>query len=156
MRELCRKPDLAKESLAPESERDLGVHDLEGDSAIVSQVCREINSGHPASSNFALDAVAITKQLEVNRWRHVGGAGFPPTILRLPIRAATNAGSFSPETAYACRGGAALQLYRFSVTLSHASRTASFMFSHVLSPRPSKRSKSARSLGSMSLNFFPR
>ena len=43
-----------------------------------------------------------------------------------------------------------------TVNRSQASRTESFTFSHVDSPRCSYRSQSVRRLGSMSSQFFPR
>ena len=59
MLELGRKLDLAQEALGAERGGELGAEHLEGDQALVPQVAREIDRGHPALPELALDGVAV-------------------------------------------------------------------------------------------------
>ena len=51
--------DLDQEPLGPDHGGELGPQDLEGDLAIVLEVLGEIDGGHAAGTQLALDAVAI-------------------------------------------------------------------------------------------------
>jgi hypothetical protein len=55
----CGEPDLAQEALGPDRVRQLGVQHLEGDLALVLEVASEMDGGHAAAPELALDAVAI-------------------------------------------------------------------------------------------------
>ena len=46
---------------APSAGGDLGVEDLERDRPVVAQVAGEVDSGHAAAAELALDEVAITE-----------------------------------------------------------------------------------------------
>ena len=61
MLELRRKLDLAEEALGAERGGELGAEHLEGDQALVPQVAREIDRGHTALPELALDHVAVTE-----------------------------------------------------------------------------------------------
>src|ERR1051325_2782747 len=50
--------DLAQEPLGANDGGQLGPEDLDGDPAVVLQVLREIDRGHPALAQLALDRVA--------------------------------------------------------------------------------------------------
>ena len=52
-------PDLLEESLRSERGGELGAQDLERDGAIVPEVVREVDHGHAAAAELALDAVAV-------------------------------------------------------------------------------------------------
>ena len=52
-------PDLLEESLGAERGGELGAQDLERDGPIVPEVVGEIDGGHAAASELALDAIAI-------------------------------------------------------------------------------------------------
>jgi hypothetical protein len=52
-------PDLLKESLRSERGGELGAQDLERDGPIVPEIVGEVDRGHAAASELALDAVAI-------------------------------------------------------------------------------------------------
>ena len=52
-------PDLLEESLRSERGGELGAQDLERDGPIVPEVAGEIDGGHAAASELALDAIAI-------------------------------------------------------------------------------------------------
>ena len=56
-----RRLNLGQEPFAAECRREILVHDLDRDLAIVLQVMREVNSCHPDGTEFPLDAVAIGK-----------------------------------------------------------------------------------------------
>ena len=58
MVEPCRDLDLAQEALVAERRGKLGLQDLEGDGAVVLEVLGQIDRGHPAAAEFALDRVA--------------------------------------------------------------------------------------------------
>ena len=51
--------DLAQEALGPEGVDQLGTEHLYGDLAIMLEVVREIDRGHPARPELTLDAVAV-------------------------------------------------------------------------------------------------
>ena len=51
--------DLGEEALAADDGDELGVQDLDGDLAAVLQVVGEIDGGHAALAELALDAVAV-------------------------------------------------------------------------------------------------
>ena len=48
-----------EEALGAERGGELGAQDLDGDVAIVLEVVREIDGGHAARAELALDAVAV-------------------------------------------------------------------------------------------------
>ena len=52
-------PDLLEESLRSERGGELGAQDLERDGPIVPEVVREVDHGHAAASELALDAIPI-------------------------------------------------------------------------------------------------
>jgi hypothetical protein len=52
-------PDLLEESLRSERDGELGAQDLERDGPIVPEVVREVDHGHAAASELALDAIPI-------------------------------------------------------------------------------------------------
>jgi hypothetical protein len=49
----------SEEAFGTERGGEIGVQDLDGDVAIVLDVVREIDRGHAARAEFALDAVAV-------------------------------------------------------------------------------------------------
>ena len=51
--------DLALEALGAERGGELGEEDLEGDRAVVAEVVREIDGGHAAAAELALEGVAV-------------------------------------------------------------------------------------------------
>ena len=51
--------DLALEAFGSQRRRQLGVEQLERHRAIVAQVAREVDGGHPAAPELALDTVAV-------------------------------------------------------------------------------------------------
>ncbi len=53
--------DLAEEALAADDGRELGVEDLDGDLAAVLQVLGEVDRGHAALAELALDAIAVAQ-----------------------------------------------------------------------------------------------
>ena len=55
--------DLAEEALGAERRRQLGPQHLDGDLAVVLEVLGEIDRGHAALAELALDAVAIAEGL---------------------------------------------------------------------------------------------
>jgi hypothetical protein len=72
-------PDLQEEPLRSERGSELGAQDLERDGPIVSEVAGEIDGGHAAASEFALDAIAIGQggREEVGRLGQGGNLGMP-------------------------------------------------------------------------------
>ena len=50
--------DLAQEALGAERGRQLGVEDLERDLAVVPEVLGEVDRGHPAAAELALERIA--------------------------------------------------------------------------------------------------
>ena len=53
--------DLGQEAFSAQRRGKLLVDDLDRDFAIVFQVMREIDGGHPARAEFPLDAIAVGK-----------------------------------------------------------------------------------------------
>ena len=53
-----RDRDLAEEAFAGERPGEVGVKDLDGDVAVVLEVAGEVDRGHPARPELALDPVA--------------------------------------------------------------------------------------------------
>ena len=51
--------DLGQEPFVAEDGAELGAEDLEGDLAVVLEVGGEVDRGHPAGAELALDAVAV-------------------------------------------------------------------------------------------------
>ena len=51
--------DLAEEALGAEDGRELGAEDLEGDLAVVLQVVGQVDGGHAAAAELALDRVPV-------------------------------------------------------------------------------------------------
>ena len=51
--------DLAQEALGADDGGEFGAEDLDGDGAIVLEVVREVDRGHAALAELALDAVAV-------------------------------------------------------------------------------------------------
>ena len=51
--------DLAQEPRGADDRGELGLQDLDGDLAVVLQVLREIDGGHPARAELALDAITV-------------------------------------------------------------------------------------------------
>ena len=72
-------PDLPEESLRAERGGELGAQDLERDGPIVPEVVGEIDGGHAAASELALDAIAIGQggREEVGR---LGQRGNPDAV----------------------------------------------------------------------------
>ncbi len=59
MLQLGRELDLAQEALGAERGGELGAEHLERDQPLVPQVAREIDRGHAALPELALDGVAV-------------------------------------------------------------------------------------------------
>ena len=53
--------DLGQEALGPHHGSQLGFQDLERDLALMAEVLGQVDSGHPALADFALDAVSALK-----------------------------------------------------------------------------------------------
>src|SRR5262245_62530335 len=51
--------DFPQESLDADELRELAVHHLDGDLAIVTHVVRQVDVGHPATADLALDGVSV-------------------------------------------------------------------------------------------------
>jgi hypothetical protein len=51
--------DLAEKSFGAQRRPELGMKDLDGNEAVVLEVAGEIDRGHPASPELALEAVAF-------------------------------------------------------------------------------------------------
>src|SRR5207249_8208570 len=56
---LFRSLDLLEEPRGPDDRRELRVHDLDGDFAIVARVVGEVYGGHAAGAQLALERVAV-------------------------------------------------------------------------------------------------
>jgi len=54
-------PDLAQEALGADDGGELGAEDLDGDLAAVLQVLGQVDRGHAALAELALDAVAAAE-----------------------------------------------------------------------------------------------
>ena len=81
-------PDLPEESLRAERGGELGAQDLEGDGPIVPEIVSEIDGGHAAASELALDAIAIGQggREEVGRLGQRGNRRMPYCV-RMGYRA---------------------------------------------------------------------
>ena len=55
--------DLAQEPLGAQRARELGVEHLEGHRAVVLEIAGEVDGGHAAAAELALDAVAVTERV---------------------------------------------------------------------------------------------
>ena len=69
--EVGRRLDFAEEAISAECGGELGAKNLDGDLAIVLQVVGEIDSGHAAGPEFALDAVTVSEGA-IQRCNEVG------------------------------------------------------------------------------------
>ncbi len=54
-----RGADFAQEPLGAQRRAEIGVQDLDGHVALVLEVVREVDGGHAAGAELALDAVAV-------------------------------------------------------------------------------------------------
>jgi hypothetical protein len=61
MLQTCCGLDLPQEALWPQHMGQLGVEDLEGDRPVVAEIVREVNGGHAALPELALDDVPAAK-----------------------------------------------------------------------------------------------
>ena len=59
MLQLGGEADLALEAVGAEGEGELGEEELEGDRAVVAEVLGEVDDGHAAAPELALDGVAV-------------------------------------------------------------------------------------------------
>jgi hypothetical protein len=59
MRELGGGLDLAQEAVGAQRNRQLGTEDLDGDRPVMLEIAGEIDRGHPALAQLALDGVAV-------------------------------------------------------------------------------------------------
>jgi hypothetical protein len=57
------RPDLAQEPLGAEAAGERGEEDLEGDGAVVSEVTRQIDDGHAAAPELALEHIPIPQRV---------------------------------------------------------------------------------------------
>ena len=55
-----RGADFSQEALGAECRRQVAVEELDGDRAIVLEVTREVNRGHPPSPELMLEGVALS------------------------------------------------------------------------------------------------
>ena len=58
-----RRPDLAQEPLGAEAAGERGEEDLEGDGAVVPEVAGQVDDGHAAAAELALEHVPIPQRL---------------------------------------------------------------------------------------------
>ena len=104
--------DLAQEALGADGGSELGAQDLERDGPIVPEVAGEIDGGHAAASELALDAVAIGQggRQEVGRLGQRGDRRMPSGVRvgyranGLPVSARCRAGWVSARLARGHRG----------------------------------------------------
>ena len=104
MAQLGRELDLAQESLGAQRLPDLMLQHLDRDVAVVPEVAREVDRGHTAHAEFALDAVAIDEGSREVRQRGVHPEG-KMRLKPLPRRG----WSPTPATGRASRPGRFLQ-----------------------------------------------
>ena len=57
------EPDLPDEPLGAQRVRQLGMEDLQGDGAVVPEIAGEIDRGHAAAAELALEHVAVPKSV---------------------------------------------------------------------------------------------
>ena len=62
------EPDLAQEPLGAERGGELGVQHLERDLAVVLEVVREVDRGHAAAAELALERVAVGQGADRRSW----------------------------------------------------------------------------------------
>ena len=67
MLEIRRRPDLGEKSLRAERRREVGMQHLERDLPVVAYVLGEINGGHSATPELAVNAVAISERWKFGR-----------------------------------------------------------------------------------------
>jgi hypothetical protein len=65
--------DLPQEPLAPDGRRQVGAEHLDGDLTVVLPVVRQVDRGHAARAELALDAVALREGGSEPRPRLDGG-----------------------------------------------------------------------------------
>ncbi len=53
------EPDLSEESSRAKRGGELGMHDLERDRLVMLQVVGQVNRGHPAAAELAVERVAV-------------------------------------------------------------------------------------------------
>ena len=59
MPQFGRGLDFAQEPVGAERGPEIGMQHLDGDVALVLEIVREVDGGHPAGTEFAVDAVAV-------------------------------------------------------------------------------------------------
>jgi len=57
------EPDLPDEPLGAQRVRQLGMEDLQGDRTVVPEIAGEIDRGHAATAELALEHVAVTESV---------------------------------------------------------------------------------------------
>ena len=57
----CR-PDFGQEAFRSDGRCEFWMKDLDGDGTVVTYIVREVDGGHPADAQFALDAIAIAEE----------------------------------------------------------------------------------------------
>jgi hypothetical protein len=74
--------DLALEALGAERGGELGEENLEGDGPVVAEVLREVDNGHAAAAELALEGVAVgegvaegVRNSDGGSWVNVGDEG---------------------------------------------------------------------------------
>src|SRR5439155_23678585 len=77
-------PDLQQEALGAQARGESGLEDLERDGAVMPQVVSEVDSGHAAAAELALDVVAVAER-GVRRWKGIG-RGHLQTALQRTLR----------------------------------------------------------------------
>jgi hypothetical protein len=68
MRQAGDRLDLTLEALGPESRRELGVEDFESYWSLMPEVAREVDRGHAAPTELALEHIAVTQGID-KLWR---------------------------------------------------------------------------------------
>ena len=81
MLEVCRDADLAQKALDAEHGAELGVEHLQCDRPVVLHVAREIDGGHSAAADLALDRVAV-RERDAQRVELIGGGHFTPSTVK--------------------------------------------------------------------------
>jgi hypothetical protein len=59
MIELGTDLDFTQEPLGTDRGSELGAHDLDGYLAVMLEILREVDSGHPTATKFPLDGVTV-------------------------------------------------------------------------------------------------
>ena len=65
--------DLAQESLGAEARAEVGMQDLEGDGPVVPEVAGEVDGGHAAAAELALEGVPPAQRVLQTLARPEGG-----------------------------------------------------------------------------------